>query len=37
MITSREYEKALAPARQRFADDPAVRALFLGETDGPVL
>ena len=33
MLTSTDYAAAIEPARQRFAADPAVNALFSGELD----
>lgn len=35
MLTSNDYAAAIEPARRRFADDPAVKALFSGELDRP--
>lgn len=35
MLTSNDYVTAVTPARQRFAEDPAVKALFSGELDRP--
>jgi hypothetical protein len=35
MPTSIDYTRAIEPARQRFADDPFVRAVFSGELERP--
>lgn len=35
MLTSTDYNVAITPARQRFADDASVKALFAGELDRP--
>jgi hypothetical protein len=35
MLTSSDYAAAIEPARQRFAEDASVKALFSGELDRP--
>jgi hypothetical protein len=35
MLTSTDYTVAITPARERFSEDPFVRALFSGELDRP--